>query len=175
MSLDGENERLPISQMLHEPYSTLRHFVVLRGKISLERGPNCCVNSSRIDIFLEHEPQTTTTKNMVHIAQSMKDLTTEQPTIDLDESLDTLMIKDNNTKEQQNACQGLFSTMHNDIVDGTKTIVQHVEMIYTGQSCLKYRVPSLDPANQSAYIDMIYYGRRGTQESVDPGQFGHEE
>nr|XP_016506371.1 PREDICTED: triacylglycerol lipase 2-like [Nicotiana tabacum] len=35
-------------------------------------GPNCCVNSSRTDIFLEHEPQATATKNMVHIAQSIQ-------------------------------------------------------------------------------------------------------
>ncbi|MCD7454882.1 hypothetical protein HAX54_026413, partial [Datura stramonium] len=32
--------------------------------------PNCCVNSSRADIFLEHEPQATATKNMIHIAQT---------------------------------------------------------------------------------------------------------
>ncbi|KAH7520904.1 hypothetical protein FEM48_Zijuj08G0195200 [Ziziphus jujuba var. spinosa] len=33
-------------------------------------GPNCCVNSSKADIFLQHEPQSTSTKNMIHLAQS---------------------------------------------------------------------------------------------------------
>ncbi|KAL9457426.1 hypothetical protein AB3S75_006470 [Citrus x aurantiifolia] len=32
-------------------------------------GQNCCLNSSRTDIFLEHEPQSTATKNMIHLAQ----------------------------------------------------------------------------------------------------------
>ncbi|KAL5865287.1 hypothetical protein ACOSQ3_002801 [Xanthoceras sorbifolium] len=32
-------------------------------------GPNCCLNSSRTNVFLEHEPQSTATKNMIHIAQ----------------------------------------------------------------------------------------------------------
>lgn len=33
-------------------------------------GKNCCVNSSATDIFLQHEPQPTATKNMIHLAQS---------------------------------------------------------------------------------------------------------
>ncbi|KAF5814569.1 putative triacylglycerol lipase [Helianthus annuus] len=33
-------------------------------------GPNCCVNSSMTGKFLEHEPQSTSTKNMIHLAQS---------------------------------------------------------------------------------------------------------
>ncbi|XP_049366253.1 triacylglycerol lipase 2-like [Solanum verrucosum] len=41
-------------------------------------GPNCCVNSSRTDIFLEHEPQATATKNMVHIAQMTRKGTIEK-------------------------------------------------------------------------------------------------
>uniref|UniRef100_M1DB78 Triacylglycerol lipase 2 n=1 Tax=Solanum tuberosum TaxID=4113 RepID=M1DB78_SOLTU len=41
-------------------------------------GPNCCVNSSRTDIFLEHEPQATATKNMIHIAQMTRKGTIEK-------------------------------------------------------------------------------------------------
>ncbi|XP_070031604.1 triacylglycerol lipase 2-like isoform X3 [Nicotiana tomentosiformis] len=41
-------------------------------------GPNCCVNSSRTDIFLEHEPEATATKNMVHIAQMTRKGTIEK-------------------------------------------------------------------------------------------------
>ncbi|RDX70565.1 Triacylglycerol lipase 2, partial [Mucuna pruriens] len=33
-------------------------------------GPNCCVNSSRIDVLLNHEPQPTATKNLIHLSQS---------------------------------------------------------------------------------------------------------
>ncbi|KAL9995323.1 putative triacylglycerol lipase [Helianthus debilis subsp. tardiflorus] len=33
-------------------------------------GPNCCVNSSMTGKFLEHEPHSTSTKNMIHLAQS---------------------------------------------------------------------------------------------------------
>ncbi|CAK9134761.1 unnamed protein product [Ilex paraguariensis] len=35
-------------------------------------GPNCCVNSSSTVDFLEHEPQSTATKNMVHLAQMIR-------------------------------------------------------------------------------------------------------
>lgn len=33
-------------------------------------GKNCCLNSSTVDLFLMNEPQSTSTKNMVHLAQS---------------------------------------------------------------------------------------------------------
>ncbi|KAK9077380.1 hypothetical protein SSX86_005717 [Deinandra increscens subsp. villosa] len=35
-------------------------------------GPNCCVDSSMTDRFLEHEPQSTSTKNMIHLAQMIR-------------------------------------------------------------------------------------------------------
>ncbi|KAL3509965.1 hypothetical protein ACH5RR_029366 [Cinchona calisaya] len=35
-------------------------------------GPNCCVNSSKTDYFLEHEPQSTATKNLIHLAQMIR-------------------------------------------------------------------------------------------------------
>ncbi|XP_031108183.1 triacylglycerol lipase 2-like [Ipomoea triloba] len=39
-----------------------------------ERGcQNCCVNSSRTVILLEHEPQSTATKNLIHIAQMVRE------------------------------------------------------------------------------------------------------
>lgn len=36
-------------------------------------GQNCCLNSSIVDVFLEHEPQSTATKNMIHIAQMIRE------------------------------------------------------------------------------------------------------
>lgn len=36
-------------------------------------GPNCCLNSSMVDSFLDHEPQPTATKNMIHMAQMIRE------------------------------------------------------------------------------------------------------
>lgn len=33
-------------------------------------GKNCCVNSSAVSVFLDYEPQPTSTKNIVHLSQS---------------------------------------------------------------------------------------------------------
>ncbi|XP_057437499.1 triacylglycerol lipase 2-like [Lotus japonicus] len=35
-------------------------------------GANCCINSSTLDLFLSNEPQSTSTKNMVHLAQIVR-------------------------------------------------------------------------------------------------------
>ncbi|KAK2979034.1 hypothetical protein RJ640_013668 [Escallonia rubra] len=35
-------------------------------------GKNCCVNSSQTNNFLEHEPQSTATRNMIHLAQMIR-------------------------------------------------------------------------------------------------------
>ncbi|XP_010252996.1 PREDICTED: triacylglycerol lipase 2-like [Nelumbo nucifera] len=35
-------------------------------------GKNCCLNSSTVDFFLEYEPQSTATKNMIHLAQMIR-------------------------------------------------------------------------------------------------------
>ncbi|KAF8391609.1 hypothetical protein HHK36_023915 [Tetracentron sinense] len=35
-------------------------------------GQNCCLNSSTVDVFLEHEPQSTATKNLIHLAQMIR-------------------------------------------------------------------------------------------------------
>ncbi|XP_027940052.1 triacylglycerol lipase 2-like isoform X2 [Vigna unguiculata] len=32
-------------------------------------GPNCCLNPSIVNVFLDHEPQSTATKNMIHLSQ----------------------------------------------------------------------------------------------------------
>jgi hypothetical protein len=37
-------------------------------------GKNYCLNSSAVDVFLKYEPQPTSTKTMVHFAQSMNNL-----------------------------------------------------------------------------------------------------
>ncbi|ONK68054.1 uncharacterized protein A4U43_C05F6820 [Asparagus officinalis] len=40
--------------------------------ISAMTGPNCCLNSSSVEVFLDHEPQATSTKNMIHLAQMIR-------------------------------------------------------------------------------------------------------
>ncbi|KDP46299.1 hypothetical protein JCGZ_10139 [Jatropha curcas] len=41
--------------------------------LSAITGKNCCLNSSTVDLFLRNEPQSTATKNMVHLAQIVRD------------------------------------------------------------------------------------------------------
>ncbi|KFK25650.1 hypothetical protein AALP_AA8G142000 [Arabis alpina] len=36
-------------------------------------GKNCCLNASTIDLFLANEPQSTSTKNMIHLSQTVRD------------------------------------------------------------------------------------------------------
>ncbi|THG14029.1 triacylglycerol lipase 2-like [Camellia sinensis] len=36
-------------------------------------GKNCCLNASTVELFLKHEPQSTATKNLVHLAQTVRD------------------------------------------------------------------------------------------------------
>ncbi|XP_030929953.1 triacylglycerol lipase 2-like isoform X1 [Quercus lobata] len=36
-------------------------------------GQNCCLKSSIVDVFLDHEPQSTSTKNMIHLAQMIRE------------------------------------------------------------------------------------------------------
>ncbi|XP_071710112.1 triacylglycerol lipase 2-like isoform X2 [Rutidosis leptorrhynchoides] len=36
-------------------------------------GKNCCLNASTVDVFLRNEPQSTSTKNLVHLAQTVRD------------------------------------------------------------------------------------------------------
>lgn len=40
--------------------------------MSFFTGPNCCINASRIDIYLDHEPQPTSTKNLIHFSQMIR-------------------------------------------------------------------------------------------------------
>ncbi|WOG96383.1 hypothetical protein DCAR_0415718 [Daucus carota subsp. sativus] len=35
-------------------------------------GKNCCLNTSTVELFLKNEPQSTSTKNMVHLAQTFR-------------------------------------------------------------------------------------------------------
>ncbi|KAF9614559.1 hypothetical protein IFM89_019306 [Coptis chinensis] len=35
-------------------------------------GKNCCLNSSSVDVFLDNEPQPTSTKNLIHLAQMIR-------------------------------------------------------------------------------------------------------
>ncbi|EYU34800.1 hypothetical protein ABFS82_11G136400 [Erythranthe guttata] len=36
-------------------------------------GKNCCLNASTVELFLKNEPQSTATKNLVHLAQTVRD------------------------------------------------------------------------------------------------------
>ncbi|XP_022895061.1 triacylglycerol lipase 2-like isoform X3 [Olea europaea var. sylvestris] len=36
-------------------------------------GKNCCLNNSTVELFLRNEPQSTATKNLVHLAQTVRD------------------------------------------------------------------------------------------------------
>ncbi|KAG6412645.1 hypothetical protein SASPL_125332 [Salvia splendens] len=36
-------------------------------------GKNCCLNASTVDLFLKNEPQSTSTKNLIHMAQTVRD------------------------------------------------------------------------------------------------------
>ncbi|KAJ9170008.1 hypothetical protein P3X46_018145 [Hevea brasiliensis] len=36
-------------------------------------GQNCCLNSSIVDVFLDHEPQSSSTKNMMHLSQMIRE------------------------------------------------------------------------------------------------------
>ncbi|KAL5058694.1 hypothetical protein RYX36_030298 [Vicia faba] len=40
--------------------------------MSLFTGPNCCINSSRIDVYLDHELHPTSTKNLIHFSQKQE-------------------------------------------------------------------------------------------------------
>ncbi|WJX82732.1 hypothetical protein P8452_65454 [Trifolium repens] len=39
---------------------------------SLFTGPNCCINSSRIDYYLQYEPQLVSTKSLIHFSQMIR-------------------------------------------------------------------------------------------------------
>ncbi|XP_038999675.1 triacylglycerol lipase 2-like [Hibiscus syriacus] len=41
--------------------------------LSAITGKNCCLNFSTVDLFIKNEPQSTATKNMVHLAQTVRD------------------------------------------------------------------------------------------------------
>lgn len=41
--------------------------------LSALTGKNCCLNASTVEIFLKNEPQSTSTKNLVHMAQTVRD------------------------------------------------------------------------------------------------------
>ncbi|CAI8597840.1 unnamed protein product [Vicia faba] len=40
--------------------------------ITFFTGPNCCINSSRLDVYVDHEPQPTATKNLIHLSQMIR-------------------------------------------------------------------------------------------------------
>ncbi|KAL6994469.1 sterol esterase [Sarracenia purpurea var. burkii] len=53
--------------VFHEP------LLGLVGMAVMWDGRNCCLNSSTVELFLKNEPQSTATKNLVHLAQTVRD------------------------------------------------------------------------------------------------------
>ncbi|KAJ8620833.1 hypothetical protein MRB53_029362 [Persea americana] len=49
-----------------------KHGIACYDSMSLFTGKNCCLNSSTVDLFLKYELQPTSTKNMVHLAQTVR-------------------------------------------------------------------------------------------------------
>ncbi|KAJ8646134.1 hypothetical protein MRB53_007882 [Persea americana] len=49
-----------------------KHGIACHDSMSLFTGKNCCLNSSTVDLFLKYELQPTSTKNMVHLAQTVR-------------------------------------------------------------------------------------------------------
>ncbi|PON39300.1 Lipase [Parasponia andersonii] len=43
-----------------------------KNLLTVFTGSNCCVNNSKINVFLDHEPQSTATKNLIHLAQMVR-------------------------------------------------------------------------------------------------------
>ncbi|XP_050884898.1 triacylglycerol lipase 2 [Lathyrus oleraceus] len=52
-----------ICSTLHQPCFDL---------ITFFTGPNCCLNSSRIDFYTDYEPNPTSTKNLIHLSQMIR-------------------------------------------------------------------------------------------------------
>lgn len=50
--------------------SFFNHINYVHASFLWIQGKNCCLNASTVDLFLKNEPQSTSTKNMVHLAQS---------------------------------------------------------------------------------------------------------
>ncbi|CDP20605.1 unnamed protein product [Coffea canephora] len=50
--------------------SSVLHFHNVWSRLDFFAHPNCCLNSSKTNDFLDHEPQATVTKNLIHLAQS---------------------------------------------------------------------------------------------------------
>ncbi|XXG81013.1 hypothetical protein AAC387_Pa09g1746 [Persea americana] len=49
-----------------------KHGIACYDSMSLFTGKNCCLNSSTVDLFLKYELQPTSTKNMVHLTQTVR-------------------------------------------------------------------------------------------------------
>ncbi|KAL0362145.1 UNVERIFIED_CONTAM: Triacylglycerol lipase 2 [Sesamum calycinum] len=59
------------SQKLHYVGHSMKHINCV-DLLTSYTGQNCCLNSSMISSFLKHEPQSTSTKNMIHFAQMIR-------------------------------------------------------------------------------------------------------
>ncbi|XP_038986070.1 triacylglycerol lipase 2-like isoform X3 [Phoenix dactylifera] len=67
----GTYEFDPLGDAAHRLISEIcsRPDVNCNDMVTSFTGKNCCLNTSYVPIFLEHEPQSTATKNLIHLAQ----------------------------------------------------------------------------------------------------------
>ncbi|XP_038986066.1 triacylglycerol lipase 2-like isoform X2 [Phoenix dactylifera] len=70
----GTYEFDPLGDAAHRLISEIcsRPDVNCNDMVTSFTGKNCCLNTSYVPIFLEHEPQSTATKNLIHLAQMIR-------------------------------------------------------------------------------------------------------
>ncbi|XP_031498400.1 triacylglycerol lipase 2-like [Nymphaea colorata] len=74
ISMLGIPEFIPQSAAVDALLRTICLFPGLscRDLVSVITGNNCCINPSILDLFLKYEPQSTSTKNIMHLAQMVR-------------------------------------------------------------------------------------------------------
>ncbi|CAH9089575.1 unnamed protein product [Cuscuta epithymum] len=61
-----------VSEILRAKCSQAQPKINCNDLMTIFTGKNCCLNSSNFELFLEYEPQPTSTKNLVHMAQTVR-------------------------------------------------------------------------------------------------------
>ncbi|KAK7292388.1 hypothetical protein RIF29_08166 [Crotalaria pallida] len=70
----GLREFVPKGDVAAKFLATICHSLKLncRNVLSIFTGSNCCLNTSKVDLFLENEPQPAATKNLIHLSQMLR-------------------------------------------------------------------------------------------------------
>ncbi|KAI3412709.1 Lipase [Psidium guajava] len=69
----GVDEFDPRGVLAVEPLQDICHKTDCTHMLTSFTGPNCCLNATIMDVFLDHELQPTSTKNLIHLAQMIRD------------------------------------------------------------------------------------------------------